>query len=60
MICVQMVEDDTRESAFKTAQGFGAGISGFDSLAVIRPAEAVETDLGDRDAMQSSVELPVA
>jgi hypothetical protein len=56
---VEVVEDDSDQSAFEAAQGFGAGVTGGEALAVVGLAESVESDLGDRDAVQGGVELTV-
>lgn len=53
---MQMVEHHPGQAAFEAAQGFGLGVAGGLALAVVGLSEAVEADLGDGDAVQSSVE----
>ena len=60
VVGAQVAEDHSGETALETAQGLGCGIAGGQSLAVVRPTQAVEADLGHRDAMQGGVELTVA
>jgi hypothetical protein len=57
---VEVVEDDSGESAFEAAQGFGFGIAGIDAVSEVGLSQAVEADLSDGDAVQGDVELPVA
>jgi hypothetical protein len=51
----------TGEVSFEGAEGFHGGVSvGASALVVVGAAGAVEADLGDGDAVQGGVELPVA
>jgi hypothetical protein len=51
VVGVEVVEDHASQAAFEAAQGFGAGVSGGQSFAVVGLAEAIEANLGDRDAV---------
>ena len=60
MVSAEVVEDHAGQSAFEAAKGFGAGITGGQSLAVVGASKSVKADLGHGDAVQGGVELTVA
>jgi hypothetical protein len=57
VVGVEVVEDDAGQATFEAAQGLSAGGAGITPFGVVGPAEAVEADLGDGDAVQGSIEL---
>ena len=61
MVGVEVMEDDAGQAAFEACaalQGCEAPVSS--RCAVVGLAESVEADLGDGDAVQGGVELPIA
>ncbi len=57
---MDVVVNDSGETAFKAAQGFGLGVTTVLAAAVVGLSETIEADLGDGDAMQGGIELAVA
>jgi hypothetical protein len=51
VVCVEVVEDHSGESAFEATQGLGVGVAGGESAAVVGLSEALEADLSDGDAV---------
>jgi hypothetical protein len=60
VICTQVAEDDSGEAALEATQGFRSGVALIKAMPVVGPAESLETDLGDGNAVQCGVELAVA
>ena len=52
--------DDVGESAFESAEGFGSGVAVVLSSFEVGDRVGVYSSLGDGDAVQGRVELPVA
>lgn len=51
LVGVEGVENDARGSALEAAEGFDGGVGGVEAFHVVGAPEAVEADLGDRDAV---------
>src|SRR5215212_3675865 len=55
----EQVEGNPGEASLECSEGFHRGVSVGASALVVGPSESVEANLGDRDAVQGGVELPV-
>ena len=53
------VEHGLGKTSFEAAQRFGFGVSGGETFAVVVATGAIDANLGDRDAVQGCVQLPV-
>lgn len=51
----QVGKDLAGETAFEAAQGFGGGVAFGEAVSVVNQALAMDTDLGDGDAVQRGV-----